>query len=300
MPTGACGINCDVCKLNVMGICSSCGDGTSFEAIKKISAQKKLFGMACPLLECAKMNKHNYCLRDCQSFPCENFKNMSYPFSQGYLAMQERRRKEKVPNLFDSDILKVPDKYWNIVKKRDFDELCTCACVKAYPHNRLILSNLQEELQVDLQHNCIKKFYNGSWKKINHPLLEIITLLYLGNVKADDILNEMISVNEFKNAFFFKGPNKLKIEPLVLQYGSDPISFKMVAEALGGKLLDIGDASYKFLPFPKIPLYYIFWFKDEEFEANLTVFFDKSIELHLSPEAIWGIVNFVSDSLMLL
>ena len=28
MPTGACGINCDVCRLNIDGLCSSCGSGT--------------------------------------------------------------------------------------------------------------------------------------------------------------------------------------------------------------------------------------------------------------------------------
>ena len=32
MPTGACGIDCNTCRLNVQGRCSTCGSGTSPEA----------------------------------------------------------------------------------------------------------------------------------------------------------------------------------------------------------------------------------------------------------------------------
>ena len=60
MPTGACGINCDICKLKLLGICSSCGPGRSREAEAKLAAQKRLFGGSCSILECARMNNLNY------------------------------------------------------------------------------------------------------------------------------------------------------------------------------------------------------------------------------------------------
>ena len=85
MPTGACGINCDVCKLNVLGTCSSCGSGISADAEKKLSAQQRLLGSACAILACAKVNQIEYCMRDCSQFPCENFRTGRYPFSQGFL-----------------------------------------------------------------------------------------------------------------------------------------------------------------------------------------------------------------------
>ena len=44
MPTGACGINCDVCKLQLLGLCSTCGSGRSQEAQRKLAAQKAAFG----------------------------------------------------------------------------------------------------------------------------------------------------------------------------------------------------------------------------------------------------------------
>ena len=95
MPTGVCGINCDVCKLKLLDLCSTCGPGKSPEAFRKLEAQERILGGACPILRCAGMKRIDYCLRDCDAFPCENFASGPYPFSQGFLDMQERRRQRK-------------------------------------------------------------------------------------------------------------------------------------------------------------------------------------------------------------
>ena len=60
MPTGACGINCDVCKLKVVDICSSCGPGDGDAAARKIQAQVRLLGAPCPILACAQMRSVPY------------------------------------------------------------------------------------------------------------------------------------------------------------------------------------------------------------------------------------------------
>lgn len=57
MPTGACGINCDTCRLNLLGICTTCGSGTSAEAQRKMAAQQRLLGAPCPILDCAAINR---------------------------------------------------------------------------------------------------------------------------------------------------------------------------------------------------------------------------------------------------
>ena len=97
MPTGACGINCDVCKLRSENICSSCGPGKSIEAEEKLEVQMRILGGTCPILACAKLNGIDYCLGDCDSFPCDHFTAGPYPFSQGFLMMQQRRRQQKPP-----------------------------------------------------------------------------------------------------------------------------------------------------------------------------------------------------------
>ena len=114
MPTGACGINCDVCKLRLLGLCSSCGPGKSEEARKKLEAQKRLLGDTCPILACAQMNRLDYCLRDCSAFPCDNFSQGPYPFSRGFLDMQTRRRRQRPPALdHNRKPIEVPAEYWD-------------------------------------------------------------------------------------------------------------------------------------------------------------------------------------------
>lgn len=89
--TGACGINCLTCKLGVSGACTPCGPGTGEQAVKKLGAQLSSFGGYCPVLKCAVDRNIGFCMRDCDKFPCTHFKQ-GYPYGQGYLDMQTRRR----------------------------------------------------------------------------------------------------------------------------------------------------------------------------------------------------------------
>ena len=68
---------------------------------------------------------------------------------------------------------------------------------------------------------------------------------------------------------------------------------------MGGELIDMADAAYMFQAFPRVPLYYLFWEGDEEFRPRLSVLFDRSIERHLATDIIWGVVNLVSDILLM-
>ena len=95
--TGACGINCLTCLLATGGRCLPCGPGTGPQAAKKLGAQLELFGAVCPILKCAVDRGVAFCLRDCQDFPCGNFKDGPYPFSDGFLDMQTRRRQAPGP-----------------------------------------------------------------------------------------------------------------------------------------------------------------------------------------------------------
>ncbi len=90
--TGACGINCLTCGLFRQGKCGPCGAGDEGQAQVKLAAQLRLLGGACPILQCAVQRKVAYCSADCELFPCRHFSSGPYPFSQGYLDMQLRRR----------------------------------------------------------------------------------------------------------------------------------------------------------------------------------------------------------------
>ena len=101
-----------------------------------------------------------------------------------------------------------------------------------------------------------------------------------------------------KKLIFSKG-HALKVGSLIKRYGHDIYGFREAAEYLEGEFLDMADAAYKLLPFPRIPLYYLLWEGDEEFKPRINVLFDRSIENIFAADAIWGLVTRVSSALLM-
>ena len=60
----------------------------------------------------------------------------------------------------------------------------------------------------------------------------------------------------------------------------------------------MADAAYKLQPYPRVSLYFLLWEGDEEFPAQVTVLFDRSIENVLAADAIWALVNRVVTALL--
>lgn len=301
MPTAACGINCDICKLNLLGTCSTCGPGRSQAAEKKLAAQLKLLGSPCPILACANINHVQYCMRDCNQFPCDNFSNGPYPFSQGYLAMQTRRRKQLPPAFApDNNRVSVDPIYWDELQKKDLNFLCNLTLFNPVGDYQLSFPFLNENIIIDLKDRCLKRSGDKNWEKTDDPLLELVTVLYLTAV--NDIYpmgNDIVGARDLKEGHFFQGPHALKVDGLIRRYGHDLAGFSRTAQNLGGESLDMADAAYKLLPFPRIPLYYLLWAGDDEFKPRINVLFDRSIEKVFAADAIWGLVNRVSTALLM-
>jgi hypothetical protein len=300
MPTGACGLACDVCKLKLLSICTSCGPGKSQLAKAKLEAQKRLLGSPCPILACANLKQVDYCLRDCQLFPCENFDCGPYPFSQSFLAMQKRRRSQRPPALspYRSPI-QIPGQYWDKVQSRDLADLCRLLPGRVYGDDSLIFLAFQEEILLDRRQRCLKRRYAGHWEITTDPQLELVVLLFLSQVnKISPLTGEFISVADLKEAHYFKGQHQLPLETLLERYGQDLPGFKNVSLALGAEPLDLADAAFAFRPLPRVPLNYLLWLGDEEFPPLFKVLFDRSIETYFSASGIWLLVNLVSSNLL--
>jgi len=300
MPTGACGINCEVCKLNLLGTCSSCGPGTSLEAEKKLAAQQRLLGSTCSILACANMNQLEFCMRDCNQFPCDNFRTGPYPFSQGFLNMQQRRLKEKPPAFApDGSRVTVDPAYWDELLKRNIDTLCNFTLLEKDSSARLRFHFLNEDIVVDLGERCLKRMENDRWSQTDDPLLELVTVLYLTNVnRLYPIDKDIVGVKDLKEGHFFQGPHALRTEPLIRRYGTDLNGFSQAAEHLEGQARDMADSAYRLLPFPRIPMYYLLWQGDEEFNPRVSVLLDRTVENVLAADAIWALINRVTTALL--
>jgi hypothetical protein len=197
--------------------------------------------------------------------------------------MQGSRNKQITPSQKSSgESASVPSVHWNDLKNMNMDELCERSLAKVNPAGRLQLLFLSKELQVDLEQKCIRTFIRDSWVKVDHPRLELLTLVYLLNVSRDYPVQELISVRDLKDS---------QTRPLLNLYGQNLGAFRSAAEKMGGKAMDMADAAFELMPFPKVPLYYLLWEGDHEFEANLSILFDRSIERHLAADAIWGVIT---------
>lgn len=192
----------------------------------------------------------------------------------------------------------VPAQHWADLIDQDVNDICSRSLAVESPPNGLILSILGREILVDREEASLKIRKGDSWVQIVNPLLELLVLVYLLRAGSDSLINEMISVQELKDAHFFQGPHALRLGPLLDRYGSDRQGFGKAAESLGGQSLDLADAAYKIPAFPKVPLHYLLWEGDEEFGPRLSVLFDRSVETHLSADAMWGLVNLVSNALL--
>ncbi len=303
MPTAACGIDCDVCKLRLMEICSTCGPGKSADAQSKLETQKRILGNTCPILDCAVLNQIDYCMRDCELFPCNNFE-LGYPFSEGFLRMQSRRLAQIPPARSHINTpVEVPQTYWELIQDKSIPAICNCTLTEPFPDNSgatgVIFRFLNEDILVDFQSRMLKRRNGMDWEQSQDPLLELVSLVYFGSAKSLlPLSQDIVSPNDLKEGHFFQGPHELKTAPLLERYGHDPEAFSRAALALGGTSVDMADRSYMLLPFPRIPLYYLFWEGDQEFAPDITILMDRSIEAYLAADAIWGLVNRVSQALL--
>ncbi len=300
MPTAACGIDCDVCRLKVQGICSTCGPGTGAEAIAKKEAQIRILGAPCPILSCAMDRRVAYCLRDCDGFPCAIFKDGLYPFGQGYLGMQERRRQERRPFPGD-ERCRVPEQYWDRLCDKNLAVVCENGLAAISKPHLLYLPFLSDTLLIDLTRRQVRRLANGQAQNetVERGLLELLTLVYLLNATTQPLTHQLVGVKDLKEAQFFEGLHELETKPFLTRYGDDLDGLERTALRFGGERVDLADAAYRFWPFPRVPLYYLFWRRDEEFDPRLSILFDRSIECHLAADAIWGLTNLVSHVLLL-
>lgn len=298
MAIGACGIACDVCRLHRRGICSSCGGGTSETGIQKLAEQERQLGAPCPILACARLNRIDYCMADCEQFPCENFSTTSYPFSEGFLTMQKRRRQDLPTSLDSEQPVVIPSQHWQTLKALDLVDLQVTGGGRLVEDDQLHLLVLEREVRVDPAHERVEIRSPEGWVQAP-PFLGFVTVIYLVNVVELPVTGRWVSEKDLSCASFFHGIHQLPVTRLINRFGESPQEFRDAAERFGGVATDDGgDSSVRLWVFPRIPLKLILWCSDEMLPASITVLFDQSIDQLLPADGIWALVNLVADVLV--
>jgi hypothetical protein len=123
--------------------------------------------------------------------------------------------------------------------------------------------------------------------------LTLITLHYLLEAQEKPLSGKLAGEKDLPSgSLFFRGPHALPVESLLNAFSAHPELLNSGAEAIGGEKINLGNLSYRFWVFPRIPILVVFWMGDEEFKPAFHILFDESITLHLeSLDLIWALVN---------
>lgn len=194
----------------------------------------------------------------------------------------------------DGSHLDVDTVYWEAVARRDRVALCNHTFFDAVGPDQLQFRFLNQDVRVDLSNRCLLRRREDGWQEDGDRLLKLATVVYLKNIKAVYPLGQdIVGLKDLKEGHFFAGPHELQTAPLLERYGDHPEGFRRAGLALDGHPLDMADAAFQLFPFPRVPLYFLLWAGDDEFQPSLQVLFDRSIGNFLPADAIWALVNRV-------
>ncbi len=214
--------------------------------------------------------------------------------------MPERRRSPAPPAYApDGSHLKVAAEHWERLNQKDLLQLSAQTQFQLTHDGRLVFKFLNRSVMVDPHARCLQRPVGANWEKVDDPLLELVSVLYLSSVQdVYPLGRDIVGTKDLREGHFFQGPHELRTTLLVERYGNDLQGFRQASSRLEGERMDMADAAVRLKPFPRLHLYYLLWEGDEEFPARMNVLFERSIENILAADAIWALVNRVSTELL--
>jgi hypothetical protein len=197
----------------------------------------------------------------------------------------------------DGSHLQVDAVYWEEAARKDPVALCNHSFFEPVAPGVFQFRFLNEDVRVDLTQRCLRRFREGMWQIVDDPLLSLATVVYLKNVDGVYPLGrDIVGIADLKQGSFFAGPHELRTASLLKRFGDDPEGFSRAGRSLEGQPMDMADAAVRLHPLPRLPIYYLLWIGDSEFQPRIQVLFDRSIELFLPADAIWALTNRVTRS----
>jgi hypothetical protein len=132
------------------------------------------------------------------------------------------------------------------------------------------------------------------------PIQEKVLILhYLNSATGTKPSNDWITYREVPDgSFYYAAFVSRAVNPLKSVFGSKPDVFQKVAPMLKGEPIPEGDVAFLFTPLPLVPMKLIIWEGDDEFPAEGTILFDRTVSEHLSAEDIAWLSGMVVYRLM--
>jgi hypothetical protein len=130
--------------------------------------------------------------------------------------------------------------------------------------------------------------------------VQLVILHYLLNADGTPPSGMWVTYRHIPDAFLFEARfNSMAVEPLARAFGADLAGFRRAAEALGGiEMTRTGDAAYRFIALPQIPMGCILYLADDELAASASILFDASAAQYLCAEDLAYLGIYLSESLL--
>jgi hypothetical protein len=128
------------------------------------------------------------------------------------------------------------------------------------------------------------EFYSPT-KKVVSLVARILLLHYLIRADGNPLSGRWVAYKDIPGGLLYAGVFARRVtEPLQRRFGKSAESFKEAGLRLGGKPVEVGDASFILDAFPYVPLQYVLWEGDEEFPPSVQLLFDASADHYLALE----------------
>ena len=165
--------------------------------------------------------------------------------------------------------------------------------------DRYVVEMLKTEYEVNPGNAGIFVVGDGSSGESAGFIEQLCVLAYLIGAKDVPVGGKLVKAESLPGGqFFFRGPHLLHTDKLKKAFGDDPEGLIRASERFGGGKCEFGDASIRLNVLPRIPLTFVIWRGDEEFEARASILFDETAGTHLALDALWATSNLAVKTLV--
>lgn len=129
--------------------------------------------------------------------------------------------------------------------------------------------------------------------------IELLLLHYLVCADGAGVADSWIAYRHLPGANLFEARfNERAIKPLAATFGRDLEAFKEAGLALKGMPMSrTGDAAFRFLAFPRLPLATILYLGDEDMPSSVNFLFDEAAPHYLPTEDLSVVGGYLTGAL---
>lgn len=162
-----------------------------------------------------------------------------------------------------------------------------------------VITFLNNQYTVDIQNKKISSTNPNGESAAANFTEQLCILAYLINAKDLPLSGKLVKAESLPGGqFFFRGPHELPTKKLTQTFGQNPQLIYEAADSLNPKKCDFGDAAVEITALPRIPLTFVIWAADEEFEARASILFDQTAAHHFLLDALLAAVTSAVNAII--